>query len=695
MKFIKSNDNDHFHFLDGQTAIPQPILQTELESPEDNMATSKLIAKSNHLLNNRTNHDPVPVTKERPIMPAALKNVRPTFKEDPTGYLNQQTELLHNSISNLHSPNSVSHTQSSVLSSAIKLGNGSNDSSSSVSLMSSNETRLLDGHRQMIKAQIPDTGKRKHTPSQYHVVNTYMPSQSPSQSPVSSSTLTQRSTPETGRASTESASTSSSLHSPGEGTAHVLATPTIAPAPAIKQIVNRQRRIISAGQSVYTDDEPERLVITSNSQVVTVPKLGKTITSIQSHPQFIQHRDGQTTFTSVSRPSVMVHQSPQSIISTSADLHHNVFTSGNNNLQPIILSNSGNLIQSQQLLSPTSGATIVSQGPRLITANNQMHIINQGNHQTVLSPTGEQQLLSPTATGQTVILNTMPNSVIIQQQSNLLNGQIINSVPQDSTIVGAGGPLKKKLKKRRGDGTGTSSQIITQQTSQSAPSPGNTYSIQTQESQQPQIVQMASPLSSPSFQLSPSLPGLAIVPKAQQTQQILLPNGQTILQPVSLVSPTMGLQILQTCDPLVQLPNVTHHITSQGMVIRTQCPQQKQFLTPPATNQYIVNQNGQMSPIGQIYTTGMVQPTIINNQPQQIFTTGTATATGIVTQPQSLINVISNDNTAVQMHHKGSMGSVGRAPSQNSLPPPDTTTSPLSPDRPSSNRSGSYDGMVR
>lgn len=39
---------------------------------------------------------------------------RPTFKEDPTGYLNQQTALLHNTITTLHSPDGSTSTTSSV-----------------------------------------------------------------------------------------------------------------------------------------------------------------------------------------------------------------------------------------------------------------------------------------------------------------------------------------------------------------------------------------------------------------------------------------------------------------------------------------------------------------------------------------------------------------------------------------------------
>jgi len=100
---------------------------------------------------------------------------------------------------------------------------------------------------------------------------------------------------------------------------------------------------------------------------------------------------------------------------------------------------------------------------------------------------------------------------------------------------------------------------------------------------------------------------------APQHQQLLLQNGQ-ILQQVNLIGQQLlmptGLVMGTTDATLLQIQNMptTSLLTPQGPVmLRTPSPQNKpSFISPSAGGQqYIVGANGQLSPIGQIYSTPM------------------------------------------------------------------------------------------
>uniref|UniRef100_A0A0K8UMS0 Regulatory protein zeste n=1 Tax=Bactrocera latifrons TaxID=174628 RepID=A0A0K8UMS0_BACLA len=145
---------------------------------------------------------------------------------------------------------------------------------------------------------------------------------------------------------------------------------------------------------------------------------------------------------------------------------------------------------------------------------------------------------------------------------------------------------------------------------------------------QPQVVQIASaaPQYQQQFQLSPGIQGIVVnkpaTATATQPQQIILQNGQ-IIQPMNLIGQQLivptGL-VMAPDTTLLQIQNVGAcgpsilTTTPQGttMMLRTPSPQNKQFISPTATGQqFIVGSNGQLSPIGQIYSTpmGLVMPT--------------------------------------------------------------------------------------
>lgn len=172
-------------------------------------------------------------------------------------------------------------------------------------------------------------------------------------------------------------------------------------------------------------------------------------------------------------------------------------------------------------------------------------------------------------------------------------------------------------------------------------------------------------------------------------QQILLQNGQTILQPLNLIGQQLLVPagLMMASDTVLQIQNVApcSLITPQGVV------QNKSFLSPNSANQqFIVGGNGQISPIGQMYSTpvGLVVPQSNPTFVQQ--------STTIVQQQTTMMNNSNNavnetDGIAINVPH-----SVSTQTSQTSShavhtvtsSPPDTTThSPRSPERPESQRS--------
>lgn len=151
--------------------------------------------------------------------------------------------------------------------------------------------------------------------------------------------------------------------------------------------------------------------------------------------------------------------------------------------------------------------------------------------------------------------------------------------------------------------------------------------------------------------------------------------------------------LMMTSDTVLQIQNVApcNLLTPQSIV------QNKSFLSPNSANQqFIVSGNGQISPIGQMYSTpvGLVVPQ--SNGPTYV-----QQSTTIVQQQTTMMN---NNSTANETDLSANIPqSVSTQTSQaNTLhtvtsSPPDTTThSPRSPERPDSRRSVTSDiNMVR
>lgn len=159
-------------------------------------------------------------------------------------------------------------------------------------------------------------------------------------------------------------------------------------------------------------------------------------------------------------------------------------------------------------------------------------------------------------------------------------------------------------------------------------------------------------------------------------QQILLQNGQTILQPLNLIGQQllMPAGLMMTQDTVLQIQNMTPCglIAPPGMV------QNKNFLSPNSANQqFIMNGNGQISPIGQVYSTPVVVMPQSNGYVQQ--------TTMINNSVESNSNNIQTQSITVSTAQTTPIQTVASSP-------PDTTThSPRSPERPESQRSNASD----
>uniref|UniRef100_A0A336M8D2 CSON011040 protein n=1 Tax=Culicoides sonorensis TaxID=179676 RepID=A0A336M8D2_CULSO len=815
---------------------------------------------------------------------------RPSFKDDPTGYLNHQTAILNNSISTLYSPgtgenlpaNDTTKEQKAfvqqqqpypnqrirdVPDDRTKLITGSNDSNSSteeplspmlagqpVSHMTNGvvqvhpncdmrqikqqiqhqieqRNRLIKQNQQLAMIRNNNNFNKNQNESNTVVDNNskYVFVQSPIESPVSSSTALNRTTPEIRSASStpdskgpvqgpnvttsNNENLSSASPSPeyisGNGNSYsvkrkvdqlqdqsivkntvtsVIAgrtttTTTTSNTGIIQTNMNDHQQIFAPnGTIIYKRPAPKQLsqamiqncvanqstnmqqlnlqtlqrdsngqfIITPNSQVVMMQGASQKSNIITNNSNIGQFVGGNIVINNGEQQTML--QSPNSgvLIQNSNVVQpqqgfiqspNSILTSNNQgfNLQPMILNNGTNILS-----SPNSNmiTTVPTASPKMIQANSSTVQMIQNPSSNI-----NQQIITQ-QNGQTVVLNTLPNGMIVQQP---VDGQIVNRIIQDSSgnIIQQGSEMmlspnsKRKVKKRKGScGSNTPQGLSPQNTLQLSPSTIQSSphtATQSQTNSMLQVNAISPQYQSQNFQLSPGISGLTIVPKnqnpqtSQPQQQILLQNGQTIIQPLGLLGQQLlvpaGLMVTPD-NTLVQIQNLGQMgniITPQGMVIRAQSPQQKQFLSP-STGQYIVSSNGQMSPMGQIYgnSVGLVQvpqsnsssgqnqagvlhqntivqhshqnptqqqmanssTTIINSQGQVI--SGQHT-TNIMTGPQA-----HNMKDFLNAGHSVSTQTAQQQLLQLQSSPPDTTThSPQSPERPSSARSGaSYEGMA-
>lgn len=418
-----------------------------------------------------------------------------------------------------------------------------------------------------------------------------------------------------------------------------------------------------------------------------------------------------------------------------------------------------------QIANPSGNSVIINQQPQ-----NTAKIIGQA---TNLLGSGhhhhhQNQILATNNHGTVTVLNTMPsgfvlqptgtNSLIQQHHTSAQIGQPATATIDGQHVIGQlidtgngtqqfiqttnlqqlGGnrvvitspdnQLKRKSKKRKSSSGSSSTQSL---------SPQNSPPIMNQHhhQQQPMIQITSTPQYSQSFQISPGIPQLSILPNGsgqagatatvtkthitqnpgQAThQQILLQNGQTILQPLNLIQQQVlvpaGL-VMTPDNTLLQIQNMAPcsstpcNLGNLGVMIRAQSPHNKGFLSPNSGQQFIVtNQtSGQISPqqLSQIYSTpmGLMMPAHQQQQGRTFMQQNTAT---IMQQQQPTIVTSQHQQHHNQQHQHQTQHTLDQHRliqqhnhhlshplSSGSASPPDTTThSPQSPERPESQKSG-------
>jgi hypothetical protein len=609
----------------------------------------------------------------------AIIRRRPTFKEDPTGYLNQQTQLLQNTITTLHSPDGSSSAASSVSSEGHE-----------------NFQRTQIGQRQFIQQYV------KAAPGQVTTIGgqtlTHMPNGvvqihqncdiKPPMKPMVQEQKFIRQNPK-GRppknpqtiAKRIAMSQESPVSSTSVGSNLKIAksnTPDITSSSHTPEMITETVVAADNGDFMkFTRSAASQEIRTSMTQVVA----GKTVTQTTAAGGFIKK---QPQMAMMKKPTTML-KSPgiqnatgQQIVMTSNGQQFIVMPQ-QQQPQNIMLNNNGvmqiqntNTTTNQRIIqaAPGQGGNLIIQGNpgNFILSNGQQMspvIIQNGqilqNTGSLLSPKGNivlsngpggktiiagnnQQVLGQ----QTVLLNGIPNQMMMPTQTIIQDSSIMQNIQQQQaprTITM--NPEKKKGRKRKIPLPENQQVTIQQQTQQ-------------QVTQQPNMIQMTPQ----GFQLaSPNI----LKMQQPQGQQIILQNGQTLIQqPMNLLG---GQQLMlqpgnfmmsPDGNSIVQLQNPTFNNiiqTPQGMMIRAPLPQQQQQPAQKTiiTNngqQFIVNQAGQLSQMNQVFNSPMGfivqaqqnQQQVINQQP--IMMQSPTQSQQIITQPQ-IISQPSHQGTMI------------------------------------------------
>lgn len=613
---------------------------------------------------------------------------RPTFKEDPTGYLNQQTALLQNTITTLHSPKGVSTATSTASTESAE-----------------NYQRTQVGQRQFIQQYVKAPGQVSiggqtltHMPNGIVQIqqncdikqqakpmmiqdqmqmqqNKFIHRQNPKgrppknpqtiakrlvamsqESPVSSTSalkVTKSNTPDISSSSrTPEAIGETVVHSSSYDSAEFVkfarsastqelirtsmtqvvagkaitnttsASNMMKKQPAMTMMKKPQTMMKSSGSILAQNASGQQIMMTSNGQqFIVMPQQqqqpqnimlnNNAIMQIQNSNQNTNQRMMQT---QGQGGNIFIQTSTGNVLASNPMSGGNFILSNGQQMSPLIIQN-GQIIQNTgNFLS--NGA----KGNILFSGNPAGKTIIAGNNQQMIGQ-------------QTVLFNGMPTQTIVQDSSFIQNNQ--QQSPRTVTL----NPEKKKGRKRKNplpDAQQMNVQHSNQQTT-----------IQTQ---QPNMVQ--------GFQLSPNI---LVQNKPQQGQQIILQNGQTLIQqPMmlggqQLMLPSGHFPVMMTPDgnSIVQLQNPTFNNiiqTPQGMMIRTPMPQQQQTQKTIINHngqQYIVNQGGQLnqvfnSPMGFIVQAQQNQQQQIINTQQPIMMQSPTQGQQIISQPQIITQAQAN-----------------------------------------------------
>ncbi|XP_059610752.1 uncharacterized protein LOC132257740 [Phlebotomus argentipes] len=676
--------------------------------------------------------------RTRNVANASAAKKRPNFKDDPTGYLDHQTAILHSSILNVHSPDlsqfdaqqeEIPEPQTTLKRQIVR---------QQVPQMIQMDGQMMiqqSGQKIVINDQIPGQTVT-HLPNgmvQIHqntadgslgkmVRKETLICAASQESPVSSSTAFYGS---------ENTGTSpSELRQPVQG--GMITTSNDMPSSSSPELYPRA---VASGHTVAKNTITSVLAGKAATTTCT-SQVGRLETTA---PQFISTAPGQSyaggqiqqnqlIMTSSGQFLVMpTNQGGQQSAPKVVINNPHVVNTGQQIVNGSLLSGNIEIVNGQEQTSTRTTGNVVIQGGQNLIPAGQNIISNAGNSFIVNSGTAGQVQsvilnnsnmipaggMSP-ATGKviqnggsvnqlinngTMVLNTLPSGFVVQQPAQnfatstvALDGGVVDTTGattylQQRTVLLSPSEVKRKVKKRK---SMSSPQNVSPQIS-------------------PQLQMVGAPhytaAQQPPYQIGGQLSQLTIVPAgkgattsapAPQQQIIVHQNGQTILQPVNLIGQQLlvpaGLVVTPApTETLLQIQNMPQNLITppQQMVLRAPSPQGgKAFLSPnSAAQQFIVSGNGQVSPLGQIYSTpaagtmGLMVPQTSQNQ------TFVQQNTTIVQQQTTLLGANGQKQSMdMEEQHQALQGTSS---------PPDTTTySPQSPDRPASERSVESDSNM-
>jgi hypothetical protein len=587
----------------------------------------------------------------------------PTFKDDPTAYLNQQTALLHNSITTLHSPdvstsmvsptiqeNSTEYqqrTQRHIVQQIVKTPNMSNQQFSSIS--GQTLTQNMSMSNAIVQIQNCDIKQQQQQQTKVSIMQDQMPADqqtfrtnpkgrppknsrrlvsAPQESPVSSSTannmvkIVKSNTPDTTstEAITESVVQSTNNFDGSDVLKYTRNSST-------QELIRTSMTQVVAGKSTC-------LTTSSNS---SVRKPVATMTSVQKKPQTIvtqvktnsnninnnlihqltNNPNQQVMMTSngqqfIVMPSSNLQTQPQNIvlnnnaivqIQNSNPNHQRLIQTAGQSGNIIIQTNNGNLLATAQ----TNPNNFIVNGQPIIFQNGQ---IIQSNSNLIASPKNNILLSGGAATSSPKTLFGGNNQLALGQQAVLLQN---NMIPQSTMVNDTTymqniaqqqkiilNPEKKKGRKRKNP---LSESAVHQQATPQTNQPSN-------------LLQISTPANPQNFHISS--PNILVQNKFSQPtattngQQIILQNGQTIIQqPMNFVGGQQiipsQLMTLSDGNSFVQIQNPSFNniiAAPQNMIRAAPTHQQLQPIQKTIiTNngqQYIVQSGGQLNLMNQL-----------------------------------------------------------------------------------------------
>ncbi|KAG5670272.1 hypothetical protein PVAND_000549 [Polypedilum vanderplanki] len=528
----------------------------------------------------------------------------PSFKEDPTGYLNQQTALLHNSITTLHSPDGSTTSTSSTSPALQQQQQQIQESNNSEMLQQRTQKQFI---QQIVKAgampsQVTTIGGQTVTHMSNGIVqiqncdikqqqqlkpimiqeqiqqspNKYIRTNPKGRPPKNAATIAKRLIAMSQESPVSSTSTASSVKITKSSTPDITSSSSHAEA-LTETMVQSSSFDGTEIVKIARNSSTQELIRTSMTQVIAGKQTNSTTTS-----------------SAIRKPTISMMKKPQqqTVLTQVKTTTNNNQLCGGNNGSGIITQNATNMTAGQQQVVMTSNGqqfivmpSNIQQQPQNIMLNNNNAVVQIQN-----SGTNANQRLIQTTAGQSgnFIIQTSNGNVLATTAANpltasnfIVNGQQLNQplVLQNGQIIQNNGNLIASSKGNilvTGGTTSAAKTIIAGNNQLASPLLGQqTVLLQPHNSVMPQ-----------STIIHPSSFIQAATSSNQQQQKIVVnpekKKGRKRKIPLTDQVQTVTIQ---------QQPQSTQTNTIQpGMIQMTATPQNYQ-LSSPTGNQQIIFQN--------------------------------------------------------------------------------------------------------